>query len=95
MTEGDQPEVVRGTLTFRNVHFAYPSRPEFKVSERNVVIWEHPHSQLNSTELNWFPQSDVTMSGTRAPTRVVWLQSLLLDVFSEAPSASVWKSCNE
>ena len=47
MMEGDQPEVVRGTLTFRNVHFAYPSRPEYKVSERNVVIWEHPHSQLN------------------------------------------------
>ena len=51
MTEGDRPEGVRGTLTFRNVHFAYPSRPEYMVSERNVVIWEHPHSQLNWAEL--------------------------------------------
>ena len=38
MTGGDQPASVNGMLSFRNVHFAYPSRPDVKVSKRSVII---------------------------------------------------------
>ena len=38
MTEGDQPANVNGMLSFRNVHFAYPSRPDVKVSKRSIII---------------------------------------------------------